>query len=81
MKISYNGIASIRALRTNLFQLYYRLSNICSLATLTEQSSEIVGLLQENPGRLSVGTEAGVNIFLIALTTFSHCLGVKVRRT
>jgi yeast amino acid transporter len=51
------------------------------MATLTEQSTEIVGLLQENPGRLSVGAQAGVNIFLIALTTFSHCLGVKVTIT
>lgn len=55
-----------------------RLANICSMATLTAQSSELTALLKDKPGRHKVETEVAINISFIALTTLSHCFGVKV---
>lgn len=50
------------------------------MATLTAHSAELTALLKhgDNPARHSTGTEVGINIAFIALTAFSHCLGVKV---
>lgn len=54
------------------------LANIFSMATLTAHSAELTALLKDKPGRHSPGVEVGINIAFIVLTTFSHCLGVKV---
>ncbi|KAF2875146.1 amino acid permease-domain-containing protein [Massariosphaeria phaeospora] len=56
----------------------YSLANICSMATLTAQSAELTALLKTDPVRHSTGIEVGINVSLIALTTFSHCLGVRL---
>lgn len=56
----------------------YALGNICSMATLTAFSSELTAMLKDVPKRHEVGTEVGINVFFIALTTFTHCLGVRI---
>ncbi|KAF2634637.1 hypothetical protein P280DRAFT_413354 [Massarina eburnea CBS 473.64] len=56
----------------------YSLANIFSMATLTAHSAELTALLKDNPTRHPTGVEVGINIGLIGLTTFSHCLGVKL---
>jgi amino acid transporter len=48
------------------------------MATLTAQSAELTALLKNNPEPHRVEVEAAINIALIVLTTFSHCLGVIV---
>jgi hypothetical protein len=48
------------------------------MATLTAHSAELTALLKSKPERHSTGVEVGINIGFIVLTTFSHCLGVKV---
>ena len=57
-----------------------RLANICSMATLTAQSAELTALLKNNPEPHRVEVEVAINIALIVLTTFSHCLGVIVSK-
>ncbi|KAF2269983.1 hypothetical protein CC78DRAFT_564091 [Lojkania enalia] len=52
-------------------------ANICSMATLTAQSAELTALLKTKQERHEVAVEAAINVAFIALTTFSHCLGVK----
>lgn len=54
------------------------LANIMSMATLTAHSAELTALLKDNPEKHPPQVEVGINIAFIALTTFSHCLGVKV---
>ncbi|KAF1995487.1 hypothetical protein P154DRAFT_580794 [Amniculicola lignicola CBS 123094] len=56
----------------------YTLANICSMATLTAQSAELTALLKDEPQRHKIGIEVVINLSLIVLTTFSHCLGVKL---
>jgi hypothetical protein len=48
------------------------------MATLTAHSAELTALLKSDPKPHGPGAEAAINIAFIALTTFSHCLGVKV---
>jgi hypothetical protein len=48
------------------------------MATLTAQSAELTALLKKDPVQHGVKAEVAINIALIVLTTFSHCLGVKV---
>lgn len=48
------------------------------MATLTAQSSELTAMLKSHPQRHNIGTEAGINVFFVALTTITHCLGVKI---
>lgn len=48
------------------------------MATLTAYSAEVTALLKDNPERHPVGVEVGINIAFIALTTLTHCMGVKV---
>jgi len=48
------------------------------MATLTAHSAELTALLKSDPKPHSPGAEAAINIAFIALTTLSHCLGVKV---
>jgi len=48
------------------------------MATLTASSAELTALLKSDPKPHSAGAEAAINIAFIALTTLSHCLGVKV---
>lgn len=55
-----------------------RLGKICAMATLTASSAELTALLKSDPKPHSAGAEAAINIAFIALTTLSHCLGVKV---
>jgi amino acid transporter len=50
------------------------------MATLTAQSAELTALLKNNPEPHRVEVEAAINIALIVLTTFSHCLGVIVSK-
>jgi amino acid transporter len=59
--------------------IYFRLGKICVMATLTAHSAELTALLKSDPKPHSTGAEVAINIAFIALTTFSHCLGVKVR--
>jgi amino acid transporter len=54
------------------------LANICSMATLTAQSAELTSLLKKNQERHPIEVEAAINIAMIVVTTFSHCVGVKV---
>ena len=61
------------------FLILGRLANACSMATLTEQTTELVANFYDPPQPLSNGTRAGINVFLICLTTVSHCFGVRVR--
>jgi amino acid transporter len=49
------------------------------MATLTAQSAELTALLKNDPNPHGPGAEAVISIAFIALTTLSHCLGVKVR--
>lgn len=55
----------------------YLLANACSMATLTEQTTELVANFSDPPQPLSGGAKAGINVFLICLTTVSHCFGVR----
>ncbi|KAL6174168.1 hypothetical protein ACJQWK_00313 [Exserohilum turcicum] len=55
----------------------YGLGKIFAMATLTAHSAELTALLKSNPEPHSTGAETAINIAFIALTTFSHCLGVK----
>lgn len=55
----------------------YLLANAPSMATLTEQTTELVANFYDPPQPLSNGTKAGINVFLICLTTVSHCFGVR----
>ncbi|RYO03492.1 hypothetical protein AA0119_g4833 [Alternaria tenuissima] len=48
------------------------------MTTLTALSAQLTVLLKDKPTPHSPGTEAAINIAFIALTTFSHCLGVKL---
>ncbi|KAH8589041.1 hypothetical protein B0O99DRAFT_664761 [Bisporella sp. PMI_857] len=48
------------------------------MAILNAQSAELAALLKDNPKRHNVETEIGINVLFIALTTISHCVGVKV---
>ncbi|CAN9423801.1 unnamed protein product [Alternaria alternata] len=48
------------------------------MTTLTALSAQLTVLLKDDPTPHSPGTEAAINIAFIALTTFSHCLGVKL---
>jgi len=48
------------------------------MATLTGHSAELTALLKDKPEPHPVGVEVAINLALIALTTISHCLGVKV---
>ena len=48
------------------------------MAILNAQSTELTALLKDKPQRHNIGTEIGINVFFIALTTITHCLGVKV---
>lgn len=48
------------------------------MATLTAHSAELTALLKNDQKPHSTGAETAVNIAFIALTTLSHCLGVKV---
>jgi amino acid transporter len=57
----------------------FRLGKICVMATLTAHSAQLTALLKSDPKPHSAGTEVAINVAFIALTTFSHCLGVKVR--
>jgi amino acid transporter len=50
------------------------------MAILNAQSAELAALLKDNPKRHNVETEIGINVLFIALTTISHCVGVKVWR-
>ncbi|KAI4637728.1 hypothetical protein J4E83_000545 [Alternaria metachromatica] len=56
----------------------YGLGKICAMATLTASSAELTALLKSDPKPHSAGAEAAINIAFIALTTLSHCLGVKL---
>jgi hypothetical protein len=56
----------------------YRLANACSIGTLTEQTTELVGSLYDPPRKLQSGEKAWINVVLICLTTVSHCFGVQV---
>ncbi|PVI08350.1 hypothetical protein DM02DRAFT_621234 [Periconia macrospinosa] len=56
----------------------YPLANIFSMAALTAHSAELTAFLKTKPEKHPPGVEAGINIAFIALTTFSHCLGVKL---
>ncbi|KAF2112752.1 amino acid permease-domain-containing protein [Lophiotrema nucula] len=56
--------------------LSYTLANICSMATLTAQSAELTAQLKQDPKPHPIEVEAAINVALIVLTTFSHCLGV-----
>ena len=47
------------------------------MAILNAESAELTALLKDKPQRHNIGAEIGINVF-IALTTISHCLGVKV---
>lgn len=53
------------------------------MACLTAYSAEMTALLKAkaNPERHSPGVEVGITIALIALTTLTHCLGVKLYGT
>jgi amino acid transporter len=48
------------------------------MTTLTALAAQLTVLLKDDQKPHSPGTEAAINIAFIALTTFSHCLGVKV---
>jgi len=48
------------------------------MANLTANAAELTTYLKSDQKPHSTGTEAAINIAFIALTTFSHCLGVKV---
>ncbi|EMD63420.1 hypothetical protein GGP41_005918 [Bipolaris sorokiniana] len=56
----------------------YGLGKIFAMATLTAHSAELTALLKSDPKPHSTGAETAINIAFIALTTFSHCLGVKL---
>ncbi|ORY10484.1 amino acid permease-domain-containing protein [Clohesyomyces aquaticus] len=56
----------------------YTLANICSMATLTAQSTELTALMKNHPSKYGNGATAGINLFLILLTTLSQCIGVKL---
>ncbi|KAF2248498.1 hypothetical protein BU26DRAFT_531763 [Trematosphaeria pertusa] len=56
----------------------YSLANVFSMATLTAYSAELTALLKDKPERHSTKVEVGINVALVALTAFSHCLGVQV---
>lgn len=49
------------------------------MAILNAQSAELTALLKDVPKKHNAETEIGINVFSIALTTISHCVGVKVR--
>ncbi|RAR11739.1 aat family amino acid transporter [Stemphylium lycopersici] len=57
----------------------YGLGKICAMATLTALSAQLTALLKSDPKPHSTGAEIAINIAFIALTTLSHCLGVKVK--
>lgn len=53
------------------------------MATLTAQSAELTALLKYDLSKVEPkphdsGTEAGINVLFIGLTTISHCLGIRV---
>ncbi|CAI6334541.1 unnamed protein product [Periconia digitata] len=56
----------------------YSLANIFSMATLTAYSAEVTALLKDDQKKHPTGVEVGINIAFIALTTLSHCMGVKL---
>ncbi|KAE8831138.1 hypothetical protein PTNB85_07725 [Pyrenophora teres f. teres] len=56
----------------------YGLGKICAMANLTSNAAELTTYLKKDQKPHSTGTEAAINIAFIALTTFSHCLGVKL---
>ncbi|CAN9289579.1 unnamed protein product [Alternaria alternata] len=56
----------------------YALNKIFAMTTLTALSAQLTVLLKDHQTPHSPGTEAAINIAFIALTTFSHCLGVKL---
>jgi amino acid transporter len=49
------------------------------MATLTAHSAQLTALLKSDAKPHGTGAEIAINIAFIVLTTFSHCLGVKVR--
>ena len=51
------------------------------MATLTAYSAELTALLKGDRSGHSTEVEVGINIAFIVLTTFTHCLGVKVNLT
>ncbi len=48
------------------------------MATLTATAAQLTSLLKTDQKLHKAGTEAAINLAFIALTTLSHCLGVKV---
>ena len=48
------------------------------MATLTAHAAQLTSLLKTDQQPHSVGAEVAINLAFIALTTLSHCLGVKV---
>ncbi|KAL5438880.1 hypothetical protein PMIN05_005597 [Paraphaeosphaeria minitans] len=58
----------------------YSLGNILSMACLTAYSAELTALMKSgnNLARHSPGAEVGITVAFIALTTLTHCFGVKL---
>lgn len=48
------------------------------MATLTAHAAELTSLLKNDQKPHTTGAEVAINIGFIALTTLSHCFGVKV---
>ncbi|KAK7181055.1 hypothetical protein DPSP01_003596 [Paraphaeosphaeria sporulosa] len=61
----------------------YSLGNILSMACLTAYSAELTALMKSGnrPARHSPGVEVGITVAFIALTTLTHCFGVKLYGT
>ncbi|RMZ66988.1 amino acid transporter [Pyrenophora seminiperda CCB06] len=55
----------------------YGVGKICAMASLTANAAELTAYLKSDQQPHSAGTEAAINIAFIAMTTLSHCLGVK----
>ena len=51
------------------------------MSTLTQTATELAENMQTTPKPFSRGTKLGINVFLMSLTTLTHCLGVKVRNS
>ncbi|KAJ4363567.1 hypothetical protein N0V83_009863 [Neocucurbitaria cava] len=56
----------------------YGLGKIFAMATLTANAAQLTSLLKKDQKPHSTGAEVAINIAFIALTTVSHCLGVKL---
>ncbi|KAF1964189.1 amino acid transporter [Bimuria novae-zelandiae CBS 107.79] len=58
----------------------YSLGNILSMACLTAYSAEMTALLKpgSNPERHPPKVEVGITVAFVALTTLTHCLGVRL---